>query len=77
MFTLNLTLHGHALEPTEHDSFSDLGDSLANAFDDAEMSLTPRVLSVLLSLMFRDLNTRLTWTWVAEEYKIFVTRDGP
>jgi hypothetical protein len=77
VFTLHLTLRGHAISPTEHDRFEDLGDALAEAFEDADMGLKPRVISVLLSLMFRDLHARPTWTWVAEEYEIFVARDGP
>jgi hypothetical protein len=76
MFTLQLTLHGRATEPTKHESFEDLGETLAKAFDEAGLGLTSRVLSVLLSLMFRDLHTRPTWTWVAESYEIFVARDG-
>jgi hypothetical protein len=75
MFTLHLTLHGHAIKPTEHERFEGMGDTLAKAFDEAGLGLNPRVLTVLLSLMFRDLHTRPTWTWVAEDYEIFVAYD--
>ena len=77
MFTLHLTVHGRAIEPTEHESFTDLGDTLAKALSDAGMGLKPRVISVLLSLIFSDLRTRQTWAWIGENYEIFVTRDGP
>lgn len=77
MFTLRLTVHGQAVTPTEHESFTELGDTLAEKLGDAGMGLKPRVISVLLSLIFTDLRTHQTWTWVAEDYQIFVARDGP
>ena len=77
MFTLHLSVHGRAIGPTEHESLTDLGDTLAKALSDAGMGLKPRVISVLLSLMFSDLRTRPTWAWIGESYEIFVTRDGP
>ena len=77
MLTLYLTLHGRATAPTEHASVADMGEALADAFDDAGTRLTPRVVTVLLSLMARDLCTHLTWTWDAEDYQIYVIRDGP
>lgn len=77
MFTLHLTLHGRALEPSEYESFEEMGDGLAEAFDNARMAIHPRVLAFLLALMFRDLRGRLTWRWVAEEYEIFVAHNDP
>ena len=77
MFTLHLTVHGHAIEPTEHESFTDMGEALAKELGAAGMPLKPRVISVLLSLMFTDLRAHPTWRWVGEEYEIFVARDGP
>ena len=77
MFTLRLTIHGRPIEPTEHESFADLGDTLASALNDAGIGLKPPVISVLCSLMFNDLRARQNWGWVAEEYEIFVSRDGP
>lgn len=76
MLSLYLTLHGRALTPTEHGNLADMGDALARAFDEAGMQLTPRAVTVLLALMSRDLCTHLSWTWDAEEYQIFVARDG-
>jgi hypothetical protein len=77
VFTLYLTVLGRAIEPTEHESFADMGDALAKSFSDAGMELKPRVISVLLSLMFSDLRARPTWRWVGEDYEIFVAREGP
>jgi hypothetical protein len=77
VFTLRLTLLGRAIEPTEHESFADLGDTLARVLSDAGMGLNPRVISILQSLIFSDLRTHSSWTWVAEDYEIFVSRDGP
>ena len=75
MFTLQLTLRGRTIEPTRHSSFDELGDTLAEALREADMRLHPRALAVLLSLMYRDLSTRLTWAWVAADYEIHVTRE--
>ena len=77
MFTLHLTVHSHAVEPTEHQSFTEMGDALAKELSNAGMALRPRVISVLLSLMFSDLRVHPTWRWIGEEYEIFVARDGP
>jgi len=77
VFTLHLTVRGRAIKPTEHESFTDMGDALANELDGAGMALKPRVISVLLSLMFSDLRAHQTWRWIGEEYEIFVARDGP
>jgi hypothetical protein len=77
VFTLHLTVHGHAIEPTEHERLTDIGDALARELSDAGMALKPRVISVLLSLMFGDLRARPTWRWIGEEYEIFVVRDDP
>ena len=77
MFTLHLAVRGHAIEPTEHESFTDLGDTLADELSNAGMGLNPRVLAILQSLIFKDLRTHSTWTWVAEDYEIFVARNGP
>jgi hypothetical protein len=76
VFTLYLTVYGTAVEPTVHESFAGLGDALAKGLSDVGLALKPRVLSVLLSLMFSDLRAHPTWRWVAEEYEIFVVRDG-
>jgi hypothetical protein len=57
MFTLHLTLHGRAIKPTRHESFTDLGDTLAELLGDAGMGLKPRVIYILLSLIFSDLRT--------------------
>ena len=76
MFTLHLTLRGHAIKPTKHECFEDLGDALAKAFEDPGLGLKPRVLAVLLSLIVRDLHARPTWAWVAEDYEIFVAREA-
>ena len=75
MFTLRLTVRGQVGEPTEHESFTDLGDTLARALSDAGMDLHPRVIATLQSLILSDLRTHSTWTWVAEDYEIFVARD--
>ena len=77
MFTLHLTVYGSALEPSRHESFTELGDVLAEELSDAGMGLKPRVVTVLLSLMFSDLRVHQTWRWIGEEYEIFVARDGP
>lgn len=77
MFTLHLTVHGSAIEPTEHESFTDLGDTLAAELSNAGMGLNPRVISILQSLIFNDLRTHSTWTWVAEDYEISVARNNP
>ena len=77
MFSLHLTVCGRVIDPTEHESLADLGDVLARELRDAGMGLKPRVISILLSLISNDLRTRLTWTWDAEDYQIFVARDGP
>lgn len=76
MFTLHLIVHGRPVKPTEHESFTDMGDTLAKEMGDADMDLTPRTMSILLSLMFSDLRVRRTWRWVGEDYEIFVARDG-
>jgi hypothetical protein len=76
VFALHLTLYGRAIPPTEHETLADMGDALASAFDEAGMRLTPRALTVLLSMLSRDLHAHLTWTWDAEDYQIFVARDG-
>ena len=75
MFTLRLTVRGQVGEPTEHESFMGLGDALAWALGDAGMDLHPRVIATLQSLILSDLRTHSTWTWVAEDYEIFVARD--
>ena len=77
MFTLHLTLHGQALEPSHYESFDDLGDGLANALDKASLGLQPRVLAFLLALMFRDLRGHSTWTWIAADYEILVAYNDP
>lgn len=77
MLTLHLTLHGQPLDASKHEDFEDLGDRLAKALNDAGMGLTPRTVSVLLSLMFSDLRTRQTWRWIGQDYEIFVARNGP
>jgi hypothetical protein len=77
VFTLHMTVRGQEIKPTEHDSFTDMGDTLAAVLDDADMGLKPRTVSVLLALMFSDLRTRKTWRWIGEDYEIFVARDGP
>lgn len=75
MFTLHLTVHGQAIEPTDHESVADLGDTLATALSDAGMGLKPCVMSFLCSVMFSDLRVHRTWRWVGEDYEIFVARD--
>ena len=75
MFTLRLTVRGRAIEPSGHASFNELGDALADALREADLTLSPRALAVLLSLMYRDLSTRPSWAWVAEDYEIYVTRE--
>ena len=70
-------MRGQAIKPTEHESFTEMGDTLGKVLSDADLGLEPRTISVLLSLMFSDLHTRQTWRWVGEEYEIFVARDGP
>ena len=77
MFILHMTVRGQVVEPTEHKSFTDMGDALAEVLSDADMGLKPRVLSVLLALMFSDLRTRQSWRWIGEDYEIYVARDGP
>ena len=39
MFTLHLTVHGLAIKPTEHESFADMGDALAEELSAAGMAL--------------------------------------
>jgi len=77
VFSLHLTVHGHAIKPTEHESFADLGDTLAEELSTAGMDLNPHVISIMQSLIISDLRTHSTWTWVAEDYEIFVARNGP
>jgi hypothetical protein len=77
MFTLYLTLYGQAVEPSTYESVDDLGEGLAEALDDAQMSIHPRAMSFLLALMFRDLRVHWTWTWVGEDYEISVARGDP
>jgi len=77
VYTMQLTLCGLASEPTEHDSFNALGDALATALDEAGLGLKPKALAFLLSLMFGGLRTNLTWRWVAADYEIYVSREGP
>jgi hypothetical protein len=77
VFTLHLTVHGLAIKPTEHESFADMGDALAEELSAAGMALKPRVISALLSLMFNDLRAHPTWRWIGEEYEILVTCDDP
>ena len=77
MFTLYLTLRGRAIEPSTYESFDEMGDGLAKALGSAQMSVHPRVMTFLLALMFSDLRGHRTWTWVAEDYEIFVAREDP
>jgi len=77
VLTLHLTFYGQPLDASTHEDFEDLGDTLAKALNDAGLGLTPRTVSVLLSLMFSDLRARLTWRWIGQDYEIFVARDGP
>lgn len=77
MFTLYLTLHGRAIQPSTYASFNEMGDGLAKALDSARLSIHPRVMTFLLALMFNDLRRHQTWTWVAEDYEIFVAHNDP
>lgn len=76
MFTLRLVVDGQAVEPTEHESFTDLSEVLAEELGADGMGLKPRSISVLLSVMYSDLRTHVTWSWVADDYQIFVARDS-
>ena len=77
MLTLHLTLHGQPLDASRHATFEGLGDALAKALKVADMGLTPRTVSVMLSLMYSDLRERTTWEWIGLHYQISVTRDDP
>lgn len=77
MFTLYLTLYGQVVQPSTHESIDQLGKSLSKALDDAEMSIHPRAMTLMLALMFSDLRERRTWTWVGEDYEFFVARNDP
>jgi len=77
VFTLHMTMHSRAINPTEHEYFTEMGDALAQVLSNADIGLKPRAMSILLSLMFSDLRARPTWRWISEDYEIFVTRDVP
>jgi hypothetical protein len=74
MFTLDLILSGEALKPSEYASFEEMADGLAKAFENAQMSLHPRVMPFLLVVMSSDLRGHRAWTWVGEDYEISVAR---
>jgi hypothetical protein len=75
MFTLYLNLYGRAVRPSTYESIDKLGDGLAEALDGAQMGIHPNAMNFLLTLMLRDLRGHQTWTWVGEDYEIFVARN--
>jgi hypothetical protein len=74
VFTLEATICGYTIKPSEHESLEAVGKVLNAALDEFGLGLSHLIMSAFLTLVQRDLEDRISWTWAGAEIYIRVGR---